>query len=452
MTGTRIHTMPSEREGRAYCGFGTLLRAPDTKADGGFDVAQADDASISATFYGGLDAVHLQEPGRVGAAVSTVTLSGRTIEGASVTYSDAFIRELTISTTGTKVGLMGGQLDIEHCRVTPGDAARAPAFSVVFDLVNLAFAGDNIGLDVDGKHVEIEKCHDYDETVRHLRRHHGINATCRATVESACPGVTPEVLDLLTDTCMLLSLATGTRVAWTSYDVYWLDRAHPLSSHYMGRSITHPFSDGKPLIPQNGRNLGDFVTQTMARYREGSRTRHLRELINMYLMAKLPYLYIGSRIMLICQCIEAMTKAFSPEFIVDEAELDLHVPELSARIRDAWQTELPSLRVADLKTISGRARTKGLARVSLRRALFNTIDSVGLQHDTAASLKKRVGPLVQVRNTVTHSVLDYPERSEGAWSDYCGFVNMFDVVVLHLLSYKGQYHDIFEGFKIRTLA
>lgn len=435
---------------REYKGTGTLIAPNDVHLEGGLEFLQLVDGRLIGKFYFKDRAPDL--PWTTERQFLHYALEGVTIQGWDV-WSDTLrmIRRIH-GTAGDEIVFHARDIEVTLFELAD-DSGDTGTYLARFGLVNLQFSGNRIDLDVNGYKIGINRVDEYDSIMESLKTHKGVGVTSEALVVLDTSEVTDHLLSTMQDVCILLSFASGTRVNWVCYDVL-IPPTLPARSYLFGDAVTMPFSTRR-LIPPSTHKVAQLVNDTFDTYGEKKEEYELYSVLTMYLVAKIPHLFIGSRIMLISQALEALKSSITPEYMLDEAKLDERIDALIEGTRSVWLEVFPTLGEAEkesiLAAITSRERIKGLTRLSYPRGLKNIVESLGLPHARKKELKGRVGKLVAARNVLTHDALAYEKKGAEAHQDFTGFVNLMDIILLKILEYKGEYLDCNNDYAKKTL-
>jgi hypothetical protein len=433
---------------RQYKGMGTLITPDGTRFEGGFEFAQRADGSLVGKFYFFEDRAPDLPVSDPEGRFLHYSLKGMTIQGWHV-WSD----NLYIVSKGTDgVVFHAVSMEVTLFELT-SDTDNSAMHFTRFGLVNLQFNGNRIDLAVNGYKVSINKVDGYDSVIESLKTHREVEVTCEAFVRLKGPEVTDRLLSTMQDVCVLLSFASGTRVNWVYYDILIAPKA-PARSYLFGDAITLPFSTRR-LIARSQNKLAQFVNSTFDVYRAKKEDYGLYSVLAMYLVTKIPHLFVGSRILLISQTLEALKSSMTPEYMLDEAKLIEELKALTEGIKKTWLKSFPELCKPEtnsiLDAITSRERIKGLARLSYPRGLKNIVESLQLPREHEKELKDRIDKLIAVRNVLTHDALAYEKTGVEAHQDFTKLVNLTDVILLKILGYKGEYLDCSDGHVTKTL-
>ncbi|MBC8492460.1 MAG: hypothetical protein H8D43_01640 [Chloroflexi bacterium] len=437
---------------RQYKGMGTLIAPDDTRFEGGFEFVQRADGRLVGKFYFEDRALDLPVSDPEGRFLH-YALKGTTIQGWDAWSDTLYIVSRTHNTPGPdEVVFHAVSMEVTLFELTY-DTDNSAMYFARFGLVNLQFDGNRIDLDVNGHKISINKVDGYSNVIEFLKTHRGIEVTCEAFVRLKDAEVTDRLLSTMRDICVLLSFASGTRVNWVYHDIMIAPKM-PARSYLFGDAITLPFSTHR-LIARSQRTLAQFVNNTFDVYRAKKEDYGLYSVLAMYLVAKIPHLFVGSRILLINQALEALKSSMTPEYMLDEAKLDEELKALTGGIKKTWLKSFPELRKSETKStldaITSRERVKGLARLSYPRGLKNVVESLQFPREHEKELKDRINKLIAVRNVLTHDALTYEKTDVEAYQDFTRFINLTDVILLKILEYKGEYLDCSDGYVAKTL-
>ncbi|MBM4466763.1 MAG: hypothetical protein FJ014_14635 [Chloroflexi bacterium] len=436
---------------REYKGIGTLITPCGTQYEGGFECAQLADGRIFGKFYF-KDLVQnlpmLDPEGRF----LHYTLKGVTIQGWDVWSDTLYIVKRTYADRGAEIVFHAVNMEITLFELSSEDN-NSSIYLARFGLVNLKFDGDRIDLDVNGYKISVNRVDGYEKIIESLKTYGGIEVTCEAFVKLKSDEVTEHLLSTIQDVCVLLSLASGTRVNWVYYDVLIAPNL-PARSYLFGDAITLPFSTCR-LILSLSNKLAQFVNQTFDAYKAKKDGYKLYSVIAMYLTAKIPHLFVGSRILLISQALEALKSLITPDYMLDEIKLDEKLEALVEGTRQIWLESFPELNESGkkgvLNAITGRNKVKGLARFSYAHRLKNIVISLELPKEHEKELQKRIERLVKVRDVLTHNASAYEKAGAEAHHDFARFVNLTDIILLKVLEYKGEYLDCSDDYAAKIL-
>lgn len=372
------------------------------------------------------------------------SLTGTLSDGRPVNLLDPiFLKETSPSNSGTRlVGFPSrwaiGQMDFD-----------SPAF-VTFELVNFLFLGTEVEtvtrdglerstlsllpLNLGGTEVEVRWSPDYKQVESTLRAQKGVQVTCivRKTIHSAAEvGDAESAIEAL---CNLMSVARGTLVSWTSYDIHASNEA-PYYSFYRN-SVTRRYAGIQLIQDHRIHETKSFLEEGFKLYGGLDEEYQMGRVARAYTEARAgPFL--ETRSMLIAVLAEYLAGV--------RARLENHTLFL---LEEEFENGLESLKgkVRQALTATYHGISKKYTRAMLANLRgFNRRPLSWKLNSLARWLELEFGPneindFVTLRNSLAHTA-SFPKKKPPV-EYYKQMLHFLDRVILRLFDYRGSYYDI----------
>ena len=186
----------------------------------------------------------------VAASIELTSFHGTLQDGRPVSVQGFFIIENKQAPQG-KTRLIG-----YSSNWIIGEPNINEATSIFFELVNFRFLGTENEVFIEGstqrstlslmtlklgeREIKLRWEPDYDRVVAALRAQHGVQVTCTATATIENSADIDLAIAMMETLCDIMTVARGTLVSWTSFDVKAGGSRPPLYSRYRD-SVTRPF-------------------------------------------------------------------------------------------------------------------------------------------------------------------------------------------------------------------
>lgn len=277
-----------------------------------------------------------------------------------------------------------------------------------FALTNLLFRGRRVaapdarrGLSVDiaGRRIALLQVPEYTELEGALKESHGIEVTCHAEVSISGRQDLEEAVEAVDRLTYLLTLATGTVVSWTAYDV--VDAAGVSLREVVRSAVTKPYAGPSLIDTRDANVLGVFLESLYAEYLRLDPTYQLARVIHARTDVN------GGGFL--------ETRAFATAVLLEYV--------VGTYLR-ANMSPQPA------------------KRPSLRRRVMAVCDALRV-----AATEDEVRAAVTTRNALAHEMRFATSDSR---TEYAALAHLLDRILLRLLNYAGPYVDR-RTFRIATM-
>jgi hypothetical protein len=259
--GEDLEKLPSYyRIIKSYEGKGNLHLSDGRKLDCDFECGQNEAGDI--IVYSSINSTNsdlIMEVWFDGLEISH--MSGHTVSGQRI---QANLTQCISSSLGSKNS--PAFLVFNAKDLTVGELA-APLNALNAHLVNFKFILP-LSCHFRGYDVIIKKTEGYAEKELEMDATNRPKMTAELTVTSPNNHIVniTEVTDILHDTCLLLSLASGCRIQWLYWDAYSADDGQTISYHWNGWSS--PFSNWTIILKNPPEDIREFLRHTFDPYQD----------------------------------------------------------------------------------------------------------------------------------------------------------------------------------------
>jgi hypothetical protein len=436
---------------RIYKGEGTLTFTEGDQIRCDFECAQLSDARIVChCLVKGLENEYFNRAVTAHLDLNEAEqLQGQTDDGAELTaYRLRWGRIPGESNWGTNESYVLLSFLTREMRIHSPSKSNSVS-SIRFGLTNLEFLGTEpyvehsadgtkmgrlqLPLTIAGRQVIIRPLDDYKSRIRTIKATRGIDVTSEALVEFDSPGVKTEIIDLLDDLCLLLSLAKGCQVQWIYYDLC-SDNGRALETYHRN-TVTKPYTPLTLIGALPSEDMKHFVEQTFDRFRERKETWDLRRTIAAYVDARLEQDFLESRGLKMAILMDFLETHYlarlGKETVLNEDIFGNKLETLRERVLEVLGEVFDEATNRQLDLMA--KHVQGLKYYPLRQGLREIFDEFGLKVSS-----HELQRFMANRNKLVH----YGRfRSENYWQEYTSMMVFVDKVLLAILAYDGYYYD-----------
>jgi hypothetical protein len=381
-------------------------------------------------------------------------LQGTLADGRRIDAAGLMIKECQSApgATGTRLVAYSTHWTIAG----PSIVGRA---SAVFELVNFIYIGTETEiLMVDGlesiksslmtlrlgeRHAQLRRAIDYDQAVATLKAQRGVQVTCTATTTISSSPEIDDVVSMMDTLCCVMSVARGTLVSWTSFEVRDASE-RALYSRYIN-SVTRRYAGTGPLSPIAFNDTKRFLEEGFKRCEELDSDFHVRKIARAYVETR-DGDFIESRSLLIAVLVEYLANVRARldgrTYFLKERDFNAGWKSFKGKAEPALKQSYPGIEEA--QALSMLANIKGgLNRQPLKSKLEGLAEwlDIDFAHDEIANF-------VKVRNKLVHEGR-FPD-SDTPVKHYQRMQHFVDRVILRLFGYHGPYYD-YEHCKKRQI-
>lgn len=290
--------------------------------------------------------------------------------------------------------------------------------------------------ELDGLGVAIHRTRDYDDIIRNLRATRGVDVTCEAVVSASSAQELETVRRVVTDLCLLLTLARGCRIEWLSYTVEAPD-GQVLKSYHRGNAITKPFGTLDLIAHEPAEDTVDFVSKAYPNLNVRGKPWLFREAVDLYTDAKSEQDFFelrGLKMVIVMEHLKGCyLRQHGKSYILEHEAFENGRECLVKVVRSALPDLFPNATDEQLDMMSKHAQ--GLNWYPFRRAISDLCASTGLDFNSTER-----GRFVDIRNELVHRV-EYNPNYGDSWSQYFFLMTFVGRILLAILGYDGYYYD-----------
>jgi hypothetical protein len=381
-----------------------------------------------------------------------ICLDGTLSDGRFV-HADGFIAQ-NMKQTSSQEPLVSGY--VSQWQIGRPDFGAGN--SVSFELVNFRFLGTESEFFVDGsqqrrtlslmtlklgdRDVGLRWIAGYDQVLATLQAQHGVQVTCTATTVLENPSEIDTVVSVIDTLCDVVSVARGTLVSWTSFDVY-NSESQVLYSSYRN-SVTRRFSGTELIVHNDGQNTRLFIERGFMRCQELEPDFSIRSVARAFTETR-DGPFINSRSLLMGVLVEHLAsvraRVDNRLYFLDKEIFDSQWDLFKAQVKTALTATYPDTAKEHLPAML--SNIKGLNRRPFTWKINDFAKRVDLKFE-----RGEVERFVQTRNLLAHESR-FPENETPA-QHYLRMQHFMDRVMLRLFDYHGPYYDI-EHKEIRQI-
>lgn len=227
----------------------------------------------------------------IGVSLEVESLHGKLTDGRKVNATGLFLKESTAISSTNKTRLF-----VYSSHWIIGEPDFDGQAEILFDLVNFCFLGTEseiavingvkhhrlslMTLSLGSKQVQIRQTSDYDQEVATLRTQCGVRVTCTATITLSRPSEIDDSISMIDVLCDIMSVARGTLVSWTSFEIQTANEVRPYSLYR--NSVTRRYASTE-LIDDNDRyNTKLFLENGFQRCTELHKDFKIRRIARAY--------------------------------------------------------------------------------------------------------------------------------------------------------------------------
>jgi len=384
--------------------------------------------------------------------LEVIGLSGVLSDGRVVSVQGIFLKENKVLAQG-KIRLIG-----YSSYWTLGEPGFSGTTPISFELVNFRFLGTETELFIEGttqrstlslmtlnlgrRDIKLRWVSNYDQVVASLRAQRDVQVTCTATTTITNPHEIEVVVSAIDTLCDVMSVARGTLVSWTSFDVKTPENELPYSRYR--NSVTRRFA-GSELIPDSDRHhTKSFLEKGFSRCQELEPDFQIRKIARAFIETR-DGPFLESRSLLIGVLAEYLSSV--------RARLDNRIYFLSNESFesgwDSFKGDVKSTLTSTYPEIAEKhlpamlSNVKGLNRRPFSWKLNDFAKWLDLKYEPG-----EVERFVEVRNKLAHEGR-FPETGTPT-EHYQRIQHFIDRLMLRLFDYHGPYYD-FEHREIREV-
>lgn len=426
---------------KVFRGTGSIRLSDGSESRARFTFGQFDDAQL-------LICVDIKRSSWdfIGVSHEVESIHGKLTDGRKVNATGLFLKESTAisSTNKTRLFMYSSQWII-------GEADFDGQAEVIFELVNFCFQGTEseiavinsvkhhklslMTLSLGSKQVQIRQISHYDQEVAALRTQRGVRVTCTATTTLSRPSEIDNAISMIDVMCDIMSVARGTLVSWTSFDIQTVNDEKPYS--LFRNSVTRRYAS-TALINDNDRNHSKlFLENGFQRCSVLHKDFKIRRAARAFTETR-DGSFIEARSLQIAVLVEYLTNVKArldnrTHFLNNnkfEAGWETFKAKSEFLLREIYPDSDKKCRGQMLNSMRGLMNRRPLSwkLSSLAKWL-----EIGFEPD-------EIEVFIQTRNELAHEGR-FPE-SETPTKHYLRMQHFLDRLMLRLLGYRGPYYDL----------
>jgi hypothetical protein len=297
-------------------------------------------------------------------------------------------------------------------------------------------------LTLGNREVKVRRIRDYDQVEITLRAQRGIQVTCTATTTIDEPSEIDNIASLLDSLCDLMSVARGTLISWTSFDI-GTSKDKPSYSRYRN-SVTKRFAGIELIDDSDCNNTKLFIERAFIRCEELEPDFQIRKVARAFSETR-DGPFIETRAMLIGVLTEYLAsvraRLDNRLYFLDKGIFESKWASFRAEAKVALMSEYPEIAEKYLPVML--SNIKGLNRRPLRWKLSDLAKWLEMKFEPG-----EVDNFVDARNRLAHEG-KFPENGTPI-EHYLKMQHFIDRLMLRLFDYHGPYYD-FEHREIRQI-
>lgn len=380
----------------------------------------------------------------LGGTLAAESLRGTLQDGRPVN-AHGFLTKESKQSTQAKTRLIGYTSGWEI-----GETNFREASLISFDIVNFRFFGTEneefiegdtkratsslMKLSLGKREFTLRWEEDYDQAVASLRAQQGVQVTCTVSTKIEDSAEIDAVIADVETLCDVMTVARGTLVNWTSFDVK-SKQSEILFSRYRN-SITRRFAGTELINSTDRQSTKSFLERGFSRCQEIAPDFQIRKIARAFTETKAGP-FIESRSLLIGVLVEYIAsvraridnRTYFLDQEVFESRWDSFKPNVLASLKLTYP-ELVSKHVGAIMS-----NIRGLNRRPFSWKINNLAKWLNIKFE-----KGEVEKFVKTRNSLAHEGR-FPE-SETPVIHYLRMQHFIDRVMLRLFDYQGSYYDI----------
>lgn len=289
--------------------------------------------------------------------------------------------------------------------------------------------------------IVVRPIKDYKSRIHEIRATRRPNVTCQIIVKDVSAEQEQDILNLVNDLCLLLTLSRGCRVDWPYYDVFLSDGEKAKSYHR--NAIIKPFSSLSLIPEMPPEDIKRFVESSYRVLSKKKEAWKFRKAVDAYTDGKIETDFLDARGLKMVITMELLKSRYL-EHISKPAKvniLDTNVfNESRTQLVDGCEKLLqgifPDIAKNEIEMMANHAQ--GFNYYPFGRSLAEICESLGLQFN---SLKRR--RFVEIRNELVHrfSLLDESDRNGSRWEQYMFLMTFVGQILLAIIEFEGYYYD-----------
>ena len=344
-------------------------------------------------------------------------------------------QELTVESDGYK------QSDEGEFRFPLTNFAFLGTEPIPVEKVNSTNRGLHLSLEISPFNIDIRPAHDYRASINEIRATRRTDITCYAIIDNVPFAQETEVIDVIDDLCLLLTLARGCRIEWPFFDAT-LPNGEAVKSYHRD-AIIKPYSP-LPLIARlPPEDIKHFIESSYPVLKEKKDKWGLKKAINTYTDAKLETDFLEFRALKMVIVMEYLKSRFL-EYVSEPAKVFILEPKLFEQektrlvkeCRLAVQKVFPNIETSQAQMMADHAQ--GFNYYTFSKSLSEMCITLGVQENSRTRRR-----FTRIRNELVHrlSFLDDLEQERSYWKQYAYLMAFVGKLLLAILEYDGHYYD-----------
>lgn len=381
------------------------------------------------------------------------SFSGMLQDGRSVSVKGLFIKENKEASHG-RARLIGYS---SHWVI--GEQNFREATSISFELVNFLFLGTESETFIEGdtrrstlslmtlklgdREIKLRWVAEYEQVVATLQAQHGVQVTCTATTTVKDSDELDTVVSMLDTLCDVMTVARGTLISWTSFDINIKGSELPYSRYR--NSITRRFVGIELIVNTERQYTKSFLERGFSRCKEIAPGFQIRKIARAFTETR-DGPFIESRSLLIGVLVEYIASVRAQiddrTYFLDNEYFESKRYALRDIIESALINTYPEIAKKHMQAML--SSINGINRRSLRWKLNDLAKWLGIKFGSG-----EVEKFVETRNKLAHEGR-FPEIGGTPIEHYQRMQHFMDRVILRLFDYHGPYYDL-ENSEIRQI-
>ena len=408
---------------RTYSGTGKLHFENKRDLDCSFNLAQLSDGMLyalcqipKANFMIGLDD-------------KVKLLLGRTDADKLINFHPRFITNIQyIQNNSSVVLILGKEFTVSNSVFPEGPV------HFKFSITNLNLGGIQLHLTLDNFNIDFSPVSNYNDVVPILKAVQ-VYVTYEAIFRADSVEHRDNVLQVMNNLCLILTLARGCRIEWINYDVMINDGQVFESFHR--NAITKPYGTIQLIATTPIQDTLDFINKTYPALKHCEQKWELRKAIDAYTDAKIEVDFLESRALKMVIVMEHLKGRYlnqhGKNYLINPKIFQKYEQSIIKLVQCMLRTMFPKI---DTKTIELMANhTRGFYWYPFRRSLSELCCSIGLKINSEERNR-----FVEIRNDLVHRMA-FNSKQGSSWEQYTFVMTFVVKIILSILEYDGYFYD-----------
>ncbi len=306
--------------------------------------------------------------------------------------------------------------------------------SVVFKITNLKINKD-YKFNIDGYSISIIRESNYNDTIKSLSVSRSVEVTCSVVFKEISINDIDNIIKVMDNLCILLTLAKGCNINWIFYDVSKSD------SYFFSRHenrITKQYGILRLIATEPTEDLVNYINETYKSFLKLYDILELDRTITEYTDAKIETDYLEFRALKQVVTLEQiksdfLSKVVNREFIVSNEIFKNNIDTLKKIVKEKLNEIFDNDDTSSFELMTNHL--DGLNYYPLRRAIHEMCKYYNIKIS-----KKEIHRFINIRNSLVHRV-KFDDKYGEPWYQYCFLMTFVGKILLSILGYTGYFLD-----------